>query len=337
MKIEDKIKKLKDYLQDKKCILAFSAGSDSTLIAYILSEVSPKSILVTIDNNMMPKEFIAYTKQKANEFNLKHEIIELDFLKDPEFIENNPKRCYNCRKIMYSNIKDLPYFDEYDYFLEGTNLTDLLEDRPGVLVRKMYNMTSPLIECNITKDDVFDMIKYLNLEYSTNTTCLATRVKTNEEVSSEKFEIIDEAEEYVKKYVSQENIRVRFESYTATISVDNPLEILDKNLIKNLRDKLQELGFKKVLLDITGYTKTKLQPTIEDNSYYYKLPYEIDLETTYENIKENKNLENEAKIENNYITYENITIENNGKISMPKTNQFNDKFNEVLPAVERKI
>ena len=54
--------------------------------------------------------------------------------------------------------KATDYFNEYDYFLEGTNLTDLLEDRPGILVRKTYNMTSPLIECGITKNDVFNMI-----------------------------------------------------------------------------------------------------------------------------------------------------------------------------------
>ena len=127
MKIEEKIEKLKEYLKDKKSILAFSAGSDSTLIAYILSQVSPNSVLVTIDNNMMPKDFINYTKEKAKELNLKHDVINVNFLKNPEFISNNQKRCYNCRKIMYLEIQELSYFNEYDYFLEGTNLTDLLE------------------------------------------------------------------------------------------------------------------------------------------------------------------------------------------------------------------
>ena len=88
----------------------------------------------------------------------------------------------------------------------------------------------------------------------------------------EKFKLIDEAETYLKKYIKQENIRVRFDSYTATISIDEPLEVLDKNLIKNIRDKLQELGFKKVLLDITGYMKTKITYNIDKNIYIYKIP-----------------------------------------------------------------
>ena len=198
-------------------------------------------------------------------------------------------------------------------------------------------MTSPLIECGITKNDVFNMIKYLNLTYSHNTTCLATRVKTNEEVSMEKFKLIDEAETYLKKYIKQENIRVRFDSYTATISIDEPLEVLDKNLIKNIRDKLQELGFKKVLLDITGYMKTKLTYNIDNNIYFYKLPYNIDLKRTYENIIENTKLGEESKLNSKTINYEDITIEDNGKISMPETNDFIDKFNKILPSIERKI
>ena len=58
MQLEDKIKRLEDFLRNKKSVLGFSAGSDSTLLAYVLSKVSPDSLLVTVNNNMMPKEFI---------------------------------------------------------------------------------------------------------------------------------------------------------------------------------------------------------------------------------------------------------------------------------------
>ncbi|OED30658.1 ATP-dependent sacrificial sulfur transferase LarE [Methanosphaera sp. WGK6] len=337
MKLENKIKRLKEFLKDKKCILAFSAGSDSTLIAYILSQVSPDSLLVTIDNNMMPKEFIEYTQKKSKEFHLKHEIIKLDFLEDPEFISNNPKRCYNCRKLMYSNIQKLPEFDKYEYFLEGTNLTDLLEDRPGVLVSSMYNMTSPLIECEITKKDVFEMIKYFKLDYSNDTTCLATRVKTNETVNEEKLNLIYEAEKLVKRYIHQENIRVRFDNYNATISVDEPLNILDKNLIKTLRNELHKLGFKKIFLDITGYEKTELKFYIDNkNMYYYQLPYTIDLNNTFKTIQEKNNLQKKTKQFPEYIQYNDIIINKNGKVSMPQTEDFINKFNNILPAIKRK-
>ena len=134
--IKQKIKRLENFLKDKKCILAFSGGSDSTLIAYILSRLANDSLLVTIDNNMMPENFIKHTQQMAEKLNLKHIIINKDFLSDPKFIANDEKRCYMCRKCMYQSIKQLPEYQEYDYLLEGTNITDMLEDRPGVLINE---------------------------------------------------------------------------------------------------------------------------------------------------------------------------------------------------------
>jgi len=336
MQIEDKIRRLKDYLRNKKSILAFSAGSDSTLIAHILSEVSPDSLLVTVNNNMMPKDFIEYTKTQAERFNLEHKVIELDFLSNPTFINNGKERCYECRKLMYTNIQNSQEFPQYAYFLEGTNVTDLLENRPGVLVLDNFNMTSPLVECNITKKDVFEMIKYYNLEYSPNTTCLATRIKTNQNVSKDKLDTIYEAEKYVKSIVKQENIRVRTDDNNATISVDEPLEILDKTLITRLRDKLQNMGFNKVFVDITGYEKTELLSSIDENGdYYYQLPYTVDLDKTHENIIKKDYLTGTIKKDEN-LQYNDIIIRQNGKISMKATEDFDTKFYQILGCIKRK-
>ena len=66
MAIESKIQELESFLKDKRCVLAFSVGSDSTLLAYILSKVSPDSLLVTIDNNMMPMNSWTSLKNRQN-------------------------------------------------------------------------------------------------------------------------------------------------------------------------------------------------------------------------------------------------------------------------------
>lgn len=334
--IDDKIQLLKDYLKNKRCILGFSAGSDSILIAYILSRVSSNSKLVTVDNMMMPDDFIEYAKKKAKQFNLKHEVIKLNFLEDEKFLENNPLRCYNCRDLMYYNITQVEDFNEYDYFLEGTNLTDLLEDRPGILILDKYNMTSPLVECSITKDDVFDILDYLGLDYSNNTTCLSTRVKTNEMVSREKLELIDKSEKLLRKYIRQENIRLRFDDYIGIISVDNPHEILDKKLLENIRDNLLDYGLKKVYLDITGYEKTKLEVTKDkDNTSYHQLPYSIDLNKTYRKLEHK--YYGKSKIYDDHIEYMDIKIYKNGKISIDDDEDFIKRFYDILPIIQRKI
>ncbi len=333
MMIDEKIAKLEDFLKDKRCILAFSGGSDSSLIAYILSKVSPESLLVTIDNHMMPSEFIDYTRQKAKEYNLKHEVVDVNFLEDPKFIANDKSRCFECRKLMYSKIKQIPQYNDYDYLLEGTNITDLFEDRPGVVVNDIHQMVSPLIECDITKDDVFEIINHLGLTYSTNTTCLSTRIKTDQEVSHEKLTKVDVAEKYMHTLINQENIRLRIDGNTATIVVDEPLEILDKNLIEKLTHKLQALGYEKIQLDITGYKKTKVVPQNDGQNNTYQLPYEINMDETYKNMK--KSSENSIKCEN-YIKYNDILIYQNGKIIIPQKYDFSSKINKIIKLLKRK-
>ncbi len=335
MDIIEKIEKLEDFLENKKCILAYSGGSDSTLLAYILSKVSPESILVTIDNNLMPEEFIDYTVNSARKFNLEHIIIEIDFLEDERFLENNSKRCYNCRKLMYLKITELDIFNEYDYFLEGTNLTDLLEDRPGNPIRDMYNMTSPLVECQITKDDVFAILDYLKLDYCKNTTCLATRVKTNERISEEKLEKIDDIETFIKKFIKQDNIRIRTNEDVATIVVDNPIELIDKDSITEIRDYIISKGFNKVYLDLTSYSKNEFKISQEDNLNYYTLPYNIDLDSTFKKISETLEYD-DVVIDNNKITYSNVSIYDDGRISILKDSDFKKMFFEVLPCIVRR-
>ncbi len=344
MKIEEKIDNLKSYLKDKKCILAFSAGSDSTLLAYILSEVSADSLLITIDNGMMSPKFLEYTTKKAKEFSMKHKIIRLNFLDDPTFISNNHERCYNCRNIMYSNIKKLPEFNDFDYFIEGTNLTDLLEDRPGVVVAYNLKMISPLIECKFKKEDVFNAINLLNLSYSPDTTCLATRIKMNESVSDTKLKRVNNAEEYIKTKIDQENIRVRCEKDTATISVDNPNALLNEELINEIRTKFsEEFNFKKILIDVTGYTKTDLKVEKMKNMNYFKLPYKINIEKTAEKFKEIYG-EDKVKVKKDFVEYDTTIINQVGivsillvsRVSMLLNSEIKEYFyNNILPYIVR--
>lgn len=82
------------------------------------------------------------------------------------------------------------------------------------------------------------MINYFNLEYSRDTTCLATRVKNNQTVNKEILKSVCCAEKAVKQLVKQDNILVRFDNYTATIRVDNPFKLLNEKIKENIREKL---------------------------------------------------------------------------------------------------
>ena len=93
MNLEHKIEIVKDILKDKKLAIGFSGGADSTLIAYLASEVSSDVLAITINNHLFPDNFLDHTRNMAKKFDIKHHIIDIDFYEDEEFLKNLPSRC----------------------------------------------------------------------------------------------------------------------------------------------------------------------------------------------------------------------------------------------------
>ena len=117
--------------------------------------------------------------------------------------------------------------------------------------------------------------------------------------------------------------------------IERHISMMEKRIVL-LRERIQEIGFGKVFLDITGYEKTKLTESVDDDgNYYYQLPYQIDLERTLESI-ENKSYLDENVSLDDYLSYDDIRIEKNGKVSMPPTDEFTDQFYSILSCIKRK-
>ena len=107
MNLEDKIDVVKNILKDKKVAIGFSGGADSTLLAYLSSKVAKDTLAITINNHMFPNGFIENTKKLAESFGINHEIIDIDFYENDDFLANDSRRCYNCRNLMYGQIEKL--------------------------------------------------------------------------------------------------------------------------------------------------------------------------------------------------------------------------------------
>lgn len=131
MKLVEKIDIVKDILKDKKVAIGFSGGADSTLIAYISSKVASETLAITIDNHLLPNGFVENTKEVAQSFGIDHEVIDINFYDDEDFLLNDNKRCYNCRNLMYSKIEEMALKKGFDFICDGNNISDLVVDRPG--------------------------------------------------------------------------------------------------------------------------------------------------------------------------------------------------------------
>ena len=190
MNLEDKIKIVENILKDKKVAVGFSGGADSTLIAYLSSKVSKDTLAITINNHLMPTDFMEHGERMAKHFGIEHEIVDINFYENEYFLSNDAKRCFTCRDLMYTKIKDIAKENGFEYICDGNNISDLVCDRPGILITYEKGFETPLITANLTSKEIHKYLDSHNIPYSKSTTCLATRIPTNTRTTKEKIERI---------------------------------------------------------------------------------------------------------------------------------------------------
>lgn len=335
MKLEDKINIVKDILKDKKVAIGFSGGADSTLIAYLSSKVASDTLAITIDNHLFPTGFVEHAKETCKSFGIKHKIIDIDFYEDEDFLANTPKRCFTCRSLMYSTIEKVAGENGFDFICDGNNISDLVIDRPGILITYGKDFKTPLIEAKLTSKEIHEYLDKSGIPYSRSTTCLATRIPTNTPTTEEKIRRISYCEDYISHSTDCKIVKVRDLGEIGIVEVDDITEILREDKFKQINDELKSKGFGKVVLNLSQIDDNEfISIDYEGNSFSYQLPFTINLEETRKHISK-IDFESDEK-----ICTDNITVFKNGMIKGHdfKTHEVAlDAFMEILPKLRRNV
>lgn len=335
MNLENKIKIVENILKDKKVAIGFSGGADSTLIAYLSSKVAKDTLAITIDNHLLPTGFVENTKRVAKSFGIKHEIIDINFYEKEYFLLNDSKRCYNCRNLMYSKIEEFALKNGFDFICDGNNISDLVIDRPGILVTYKKGFKTPFITAKLTSKEIHAYLNMNNIPYSRSTTCLATRIPTNTRTTPEKIQRISHCEDYILSNTNCEIVKVRDNGKFGIVEVDNLNEILSNNKYKQINDELKSQGFRKVGLNLSPIDDDEfISIDFCEDSFSYQLPFTINLENTKKQLDEIK-LETKEKIK-----LEKITIHESGLIEGHDFKNYEtalDVFMDILPKLRRNI
>ena len=336
MQLEDKIDVVKNILKDKKVALGFSGGADSTLMAYLSSEVASDTLAITIDNHLFSQGFIENTKRIAESFGIRHEVIDINFYEDESFLLNDSTRCYGCRNLMYEKIEDLAYREGFDFICDGNNISDLVIDRPGILITYAKGFKTPFIEARLSSKEIHEYLDWKNISYSKSTTCLATRIPTDTEVTPEKIERVSYCEDYILANSSCEIVKVRDLGKSCRIEVDNLEEIQKDEVFDDVSSELKRQGFKNVELDLKEIDDDEfISLDYRDGSFSYQLPFTISIENTNEQLDGEILSKNGAEISlDNIKIFENGLIEGNGFESYEKAL---DSFMQLLPKLRRNI
>ena len=231
MNLDEKIEKVENTIKNRKIAIAFSGGADSTLLAYLASKVSDKPIAITIDNHIFPTGFIKHCKKTAKEFGIKHKVIDLNFYEHENLLSNKSDRCFVCRDLMYGNIKKYATDNGYESVLDGNNISDLVLDRPGILITYKNNIESPFIHAKLTSKEIHEYLNRHNIPFSRSTTCLGTRLPTNTKMTPENIKQVSESEDFIYEKTKALYIETLGNPNSDVVDIESVAKIAHKHKI----------------------------------------------------------------------------------------------------------
>jgi uncharacterized protein len=267
--IEEKFNLLVHLLKDKESVLiAFSGGVDSAVVAVAAKiALRDKALAATINSPLIPLEEVKEASKLAKEIGISHVILDGNELEDPNFASNPPNRCYFCKKSLAAKLKRLAKEEGLKYLVDGTNIDDLKDYRPGRLALKEEGVSSPLVEAGLTKEEVRKIARMLGLSIAEkpSSACLASRIPYGQKITLERVKRVAEAEKYIKEIVKVKQVRVRDHGSIARIEVD-PKErklFFNEKIMDNVSQKLHFLGFKFVALELEGYIQGSMNKLLQ--------------------------------------------------------------------------
>ncbi len=268
--LQIKLDKIKEIFKDKDVMVAFSGGLDSSFVVYC-AKIYAKSVLgVLIHTQATPKQEINNAKTVADAFNISLEIMEIDIIREEKISNNQTDRCYYCKKKILEALSDLGTknnleHEKFDLFVDGTNFSDLSQERPGLKALEESPFRSPLAEAGITKQDVKILSKIFDLPSKEipSQACLASRIPFGIPLTKEILEMTDRAESYIREYfndyISPLRVRIhKLKPHDAILARIETNEILMKKMQdqgerEKITEKFREIGFTFITLDLQGF------------------------------------------------------------------------------------
>ena len=237
-------------------LVALSGGVDSALVAHAAHASGVEAAAVTADYSTLADEELESAKSVASQIGIRHHIIRYDELADERFARNDDNRCYHCRTQLGRRLLSLAAESGYHTVVDGTNLDDTAEYRPGITAMHEHGIRSPLLEMRISKPRVREMAREAGLSVydRPSNSCLASRIPWGTRVTAQLLARIEMGERYVRQVVPDGPVRVRDIDGTARIEVSPGYMPLLYREMSHISQKLCALGFHRAEINQAGYT-----------------------------------------------------------------------------------
>jgi uncharacterized protein len=250
-----------------------SGGVDSAVVAKAAQiACGEKAVAITAVSASLASGEREEAEKLAALIGIRHQIIETREFEDPDYLKNAPDRCYFCKTELYTQLERLlPGSSveglEFDVLVNGANLDDRGDYRPGMQAAREHAVRSPLIEAGLTKADVRQLAAHWELPVwdKPATPCLSSRIAYGLAVTPERVRRVDQAEQFLRREFGLREFRVRHEAGDLA-RIEVPLDELPRLIASPARQaiskRLRELGFKYVALDLDGFRSGSMNAVV---------------------------------------------------------------------------
>jgi pyridinium-3,5-biscarboxylic acid mononucleotide sulfurtransferase len=248
--------------------VAFSGGVDSTYLlaeVYDLADDKSQVVAITADSPIHPKGETESAQFFCREKGIRHIVIETMEMDSLEFTANPSTRCYSCKKIIFSSIVEAAKRLGIQNVAHAVNVDDLSEFRPGLAAAEEMGVLAPLAEAGLSKAEIRLLSRQKGLVAwdQPASGCLATRIPYGNEITKEKLERIESAEQSLAD-LGFPGSRVRYYDDLAKIEIrpDDLKKIMEDSVRDAVACQFKKIGFLYVSVDIEGYTSGRLNRSL---------------------------------------------------------------------------
>ena len=266
--LDERREKLLSILRELRgTVVAFSGGVDSAVVAkaaYLA--LGDRAIAMTSDSPSVPRSELAAARELVSIIGIRHEVLPTTEFDNPAYQRNSGDRCYFCKSELYTRIESKLESLGLTTVCSGANLDDLGDYRPGLTAAAEHHVRHPLQEARFTKAHVRELAKHWKLPVwdKPASPCLSSRLAPGLEVTPERTLRVELAEAYLKTLGIRDG-RVRYhEGDLARVEVpgDDIARLLDPAIRLGLSQKLHEIGFRFVSLDLDGFRSGSLNQLV---------------------------------------------------------------------------